>query len=137
MKHHPFSHTSFTRTVRSLALLAFLSTISYQLSASPVPWSDIGARAGADYHGDGLSVTPSGNSARLRCAFQQLEGEATAEGLWLRSTVTNAVHDRVRVVASSVGRLPQKATKETESSFSLFASLKMAKEDGLQKRIAS
>src|SRR5262245_57474093 len=58
--------------------------------APPLPWAEIGARAGADYHGDGLSVTPADSGVRLRCAFQRLEGEATREGLWLTSTVTNA-----------------------------------------------
>src|SRR5439155_15952561 len=61
-------------------------------SRESIPWSEIGAKAGTDYHGDGLSVTavPQSGSARLRCAFQGLEGEATTNGLWLRSTVTNA-----------------------------------------------
>src|SRR5262245_1502769 len=54
-----------------------------------VPWSAIGARASADYKGDGLSVSPPPTSARLRCAFQRLEGDVTSEGLWLTSTVTN------------------------------------------------
>src|SRR5256885_323542 len=35
----------------------------------------------------------------------QPEGEATREGLWLTSTVTNAVNDRFRVVATAVGRV--------------------------------
>src|SRR5439155_14063930 len=75
-------------------------------SRESIPWSEIGAKAGTDYHGDGLSVTavPQSGSARLRCAFQGLEGEATTNGLWLRSTVTNAPRDPFRVAASSVGR---------------------------------
>lgn len=40
----------------------------------------------------------------MRCVFQRLEGEAAREGLWLTSTATNAVNDRFRVVAASVGR---------------------------------
>ena len=45
---------------------------------SPRPaWSQIGARAGADYQGDGLAIIATGEGARLRCAFQKLEGEAT------------------------------------------------------------
>ena len=69
-----------------------------------IPWSQIGAKAGADYQGDGLAVIPTAEGARLRCVFQRLEGEATREGLWLTSTVTNAVNDRFRVVAAEVGR---------------------------------
>src|SRR5437762_1658363 len=69
-----------------------------------IPWSQIGAKAGADYQGDGLAVSPTAGGARLRCVFQRLEGEATREGLWLTSTVTNAVNERFRVTAVVVGR---------------------------------
>src|SRR5438876_3412250 len=81
------------------------------LTKTSIPWSQIGAKAGADYQGDGLAVSPTGDGARLRCAFQKLEGEATREGLWLTSTVTNAclrgqaVNDRFRIVAAAVGRV--------------------------------
>src|SRR5277367_3312175 len=53
-----------------------------------IPWSQIGAKAGVDYQGDGLAVSSTAQGARLHCVFQQLDGEATAEGLWLTSTVT-------------------------------------------------
>src|SRR5438309_580592 len=74
-------------------------------SSAPIPWSQLGAKAGADYQGDGLAVIPTPAGARLRCVFQRLEGEATREGLWLSSTVTNAVNDRFRVAAAAVGRV--------------------------------
>ena len=75
---------------------------------SPIAWSDLGAKATAQYSGDGLAiaVTPSG-AVRLRCAFQKLEGEVTCEGLWLESTVPGAAAvpaSRFRVVADAVGR---------------------------------
>ena len=57
--------------------------------ASAIPWDQIGAKAGADYQGDGLAVAATAEGARLHCVFQRLDGEATAEGLWLISTVTN------------------------------------------------
>ena len=69
-----------------------------------IPWDQIGAKAGADYHGDGLAVVPTPEGARLRCLFQRLEGEATTDGLWLVSTVTNRPGNRFRVVATAVGR---------------------------------
>src|SRR5437667_5899462 len=72
------------------------------LYAPRLPWSQIGAKAGADYQGDGLAVSPTAEGARLRCVFQQLEGEATREGLWLTSTVippSGTVRDRFRVAA--------------------------------------
>ncbi len=74
-------------------------------TSQAIPWSQIGANAGADYQGDGLAVTPTTGGARLRCVFQRLEGEATREGLWLTSTVSNAVNDRFRVTAAEVGRV--------------------------------
>ncbi|MGO8927464.1 MAG: hypothetical protein ACLQU3_11310 [Limisphaerales bacterium] len=71
---------------------------------SAIPWNQIGAKAGANYQGDGLAVTPTGSGARLHCVFQRLDGEATPEGLWLTSTVTNTMHDRFRVIAVEVKR---------------------------------
>jgi hypothetical protein len=71
---------------------------------APIPWDQIGTKAGADYQGDGLSVTPTADGAQLRCVFQRLDGEATPDGLLLTSTVTNAVRDRFQVKAASVGR---------------------------------
>jgi hypothetical protein len=72
-----------------------------------IPWSQLGAKAGADYTGEGLSVIATAEGARLRCVFQKLEGEATREGLWLTSTVippSRTVSDRFRIVATAVGR---------------------------------
>src|ERR1041384_3090408 len=77
---------------------------SLSADAPRLAWSQIGAKAGADYQGDGLAVSPTAGGARLRCVFQRLEGEATREGLWLTSTVTNGVNDRFRVTAAEVGR---------------------------------
>jgi hypothetical protein len=68
------------------------------------PWDQISAEAGADYHGEGLTVTVTEEGARLHCVFQRLDGEATSEGLWLKSTVTNPRGDRFRVVARAVGQ---------------------------------
>ena len=72
-----------------------------------IPWSQLGAKAGADYQGDALAVIPAAGGARLRCVFQRLEGEATREGLWLTSTVIppgGTVKDRFRIVAAELGR---------------------------------
>src|SRR5437773_859877 len=82
---------------------AAADTVPAKTSAT-IPWSQIGAKAGADYQGDGLAVMPTLDGARLRCVFQRLEGEATREGLWLTSTITNAMIDRFRITAASVGR---------------------------------
>ena len=74
------------------------------------------AKAGADYHGDGLVVTRTDTGARLRCLFQRLEGEATPEGLWLTSTVTNQSPDKFRVVARAVGRVAPCAPGATDKT---------------------
>ncbi|MEI6784678.1 MAG: hypothetical protein WCQ21_27605, partial [Verrucomicrobiota bacterium] len=105
---------------------------------SPIDWSDLGAKATAQYSGDGLAVavTPSG-AVRLRCTFQKLEGEVTAEGLWLESTVPGAAiasgaatvpASRFRVVAEAVGRvggtmtaLPRSGTASGDTSRARFA----------------
>ena len=71
----------------------------------PIPWSELEAKATAQYSGDDLAVSATGGGARLRCVFQRLEGKVTAEGLWLVSTVRNAANERFRVKASAVGRV--------------------------------
>src|SRR6266496_3452463 len=81
-------------------------------TSEAIQWSEIGEKAAADYRGDGLALIPTADGARLRCVFQRLEGEATREGLWLTSTVTNAVKDRFRIVAAGVGRESSKAGEE-------------------------
>ena len=71
----------------------------------PIPWADLGAKATAQYSGDGLAVFAAENGAvRLRCLFQRLAGEVTSDGLWLSSTVEGAAANRFRVVADYVGR---------------------------------
>jgi trimeric autotransporter adhesin len=108
-------------------LRTIVGTLAFTLSAAasvvppepapasqPIPWSEIGAKATAQYEGDGLSVLAREGGATLRCVFQKLEGEATPEGLWLTSTAAplnpnpnltlNPSTDRFRVRAVSVGR---------------------------------
>ncbi len=72
--------------------------------AAPIPMDQLGAMAGKQYQGDGLSVTAMPDGARLRCAFQRLEGEVTSEGLWLHSTAGNPSDERFRVMAVAAGR---------------------------------
>ena len=99
---------SFAALLVLAALLPIRVTQAADLVATntpnAIPWSQIGAKASADYQGDGLAVTPTESGARLHCVFQRLEGEATPKGLWLTSTVTNTASDRFRVTAMAVGR---------------------------------
>ena len=72
---------------------------------APTVWADLGAKATAQYSGDGLTVATAADGAVwLRCAFQKLDGEVIGEGLWLNSTVAGAAASRFRVVAGRVGR---------------------------------
>jgi hypothetical protein len=83
---------------------------------APIPWDQIGVKAGADYHGGGLAVTPATDSARLHCVFQRLDGEATREGLWLVSTVTNTLPDRFQVKAAAIGRTEEKVAADLSTA---------------------
>src|SRR5262245_18891584 len=52
------AHTAPTRTKESAGLANPPPTI---------PWHQLGARAGADFKGDGLAIISSAEGARLRC----------------------------------------------------------------------
>jgi hypothetical protein len=70
-----------------------------------IPLDQLGATAQKQYSGDGISITSTANGARLRAAFQQMEGEVTREGLLLKSTVeTQAGEESFSVRAIRVGR---------------------------------
>src|ERR1039458_9471739 len=88
-----------------LAALALALTVPARAETQPaaIPFSDIGARATANYQGDALGVTATTDGARLRCGFQKLEGHATPEGLWLESTKRDGV-GRLRLTATALGR---------------------------------
>ena len=73
-------------------------------SPRPIAWSELGAKAGGHYHGEGLSIVGSERGALLRCVFQKLEGHAAAEALWLSSTLPDGRNDRFRVVTCGVGK---------------------------------
>ena len=71
--------------------------------SEPIPLDQLGAAAGKQYQGDGLSVTATPEGARLRCVFQRLEGQVTPEGLWLESTAPGAA-GKLRLIAAAVDR---------------------------------
>ncbi len=94
------THPHFACLALAHALLAPPASASAE-SGGAIPFSEIGARAGADYKGDALGIRPVPGGARLHCAFQKLEGHATPEGLWLASTEDGS---RLRLIATEVGR---------------------------------
>ena len=54
--------------------------------AAPIPFSELGAKATADYQGDAIGIETTPEGARLRTGFQKLAGTVTAEGLRVEST---------------------------------------------------
>jgi len=72
-----------------------------------IPFDQLGTEAQKQYKGDGIGITLTAGGARLRAIMQRLEGEATAEGLWLSSTAEEDAGrvNRFRVRAVEMGRL--------------------------------
>ena len=88
-------------------------------SLEPIPVSELGAKAGAQYQGDGLSVTPTPEGTRLRCMFLKLEGQVTPEGLWLVSTVEPQTGEKFRVAACALGREGELSTLSPHGTVSV------------------
>ena len=72
--------------------------------ASAIPFHRLGMEAQKLQSGDEAAITPTAGGSLLRAAFQDLEAEATAEGLWLRSTAGAEKDVRFRVRAVAIGR---------------------------------
>ena len=106
MKEYEMKKLLWCGILLSLVVAGGKGKAATKSPAAAIPWSQIGAKAGAGYTGDGLSVAPSETGARLHCVFQRLDGEATPQGLWSTSTVTNRIRDRFRVTAMEIGRKP-------------------------------
>ena len=70
--------------------------------AAPFPFSEIGAKATADYKGDAIGIQATPEGARLHTAFQKLSATVTREGLTLDSTSEKA--GRLQLTASALGR---------------------------------
>src|SRR6202012_295341 len=105
--------TFFAKLLLWAAGLQSLATTASQAADAPktqntpsknaIPWNQVGAKAGANYQGEALSLVATETGARLRCDFQRMDGEATGEGLWLISTVSNRPADRFRGMALAGG----------------------------------
>src|SRR5205807_907992 len=100
-------------------------------SPEPIAVSDLCAKAEAQYHGDGLSVTPTPEGARLRCVFQKLAGQVTREGLWLVSTAGPQTDEKFRVAALAVGRPDVLATLPPLGSVTVADKLARCSRPGL------
>ena len=80
--------------MKHIACLIFALLAASAFATSPetkaIPMDQIGAEAGKQYKGDGLSVTATEGGALVRCLFQRLEGKITETGLTLYSTIDDA-----------------------------------------------
>src|SRR4051812_46604456 len=110
MKHCSFFSCLVVRFVGFTALTVTVTAQPSSRSLGAISLSDLGAKAGAQYQGEGLSVARTPGGARLRCVFQKLEGQVTREGLWLISTVEPQTGEQFRVAACAMGRSEAMAT---------------------------
>jgi len=87
-------------------VLGCLASGDFALAKTPIPVDMIGEEALKHYKGHGVGINPTKDGAILNSALQDLEGEATAEGLWLTSRAEEDAgqQNRVMVRASGLGR---------------------------------
>ncbi|MGA2747387.1 MAG: hypothetical protein ABSG59_01315 [Verrucomicrobiota bacterium] len=90
-------------SLMGLVLLAFSRTACAENGSAPIHFSEITAKATADYHGDALAIAATPGGARLRCGFQKLEGRVTTQGLWIGSA-DPAAGSRLRLTADALCR---------------------------------
>jgi hypothetical protein len=89
----------------SLVLLSMLKAVSAAETAAAIPFAQLGSEADKKGGSTASSITPTATGARLKALMQDLEGEATPEGLWLTSTADEDVGkvNRFRVKAAAFG----------------------------------
>ena len=75
-------------------------------SNKTIPFDQLGAEVEKQGAGDGAAIVPTDGGAKLKSAMQDLEAEATREGLWLTSTADEDAGkpNRFRIRAMAVGR---------------------------------
>jgi hypothetical protein len=111
--------------IMKTSALAFLLILSQtaavqRASAAPpsaaaqpqsIPFDQLGAEAQKQYSGDGIRIIPTKDGAKLKAIMQDLEAEATPEGLWITSTADEDAGkpNRFRVRATEVGRVGRAA----------------------------
>jgi hypothetical protein len=54
-----------------------------------IPWFEIASRAGEQNHGEAPGISVTGAGTLLHSWLQELDAEATRQGLWLTSTVSS------------------------------------------------
>jgi hypothetical protein len=86
--------------------------------AKSIPFDLVGVEAQKHYEGDGISIHATHGGAYLRNVMQDLEGNATSEGLWLSSTAEEDTGkpNRFRVRAVGVERGNAEAGSQTSEA---------------------
>jgi hypothetical protein len=73
-------------------------------NVASIPFGQVGAMAGMQYSGDGLTVASTADGASLGCAFQRLTAKITTDGMWLTSRADASKGSPFRLIARSIGR---------------------------------
>lgn len=99
-------YTLLNSRFAAITLVSIHTSIAamFQPDGGSVSSRNLGGLPSVPYSGDGLAVNSTPVGAQIRCVFQRLEGDATADGLWLRSTTTGVPKGNFRVIAVNVGR---------------------------------
>jgi len=84
----------------------------------PVPWAELGKRAGEQYRGDGLAVAATRDGAHLQCVFQKLEGELGPDALQVISKASSKA-GRFAIRASDLGRTGSPGAKISSGKVSV------------------
>src|SRR6188768_2350995 len=71
-------------------------------ASEAIAWSEIGAKASADYQGDAIGITATEEGARLRTGFQKLSATVASDGLTLHSTGEGG--GSLHLVSCAIGR---------------------------------
>jgi hypothetical protein len=68
-----------------------------------IPWNEIGAKASANYHGDGLAVMPAGFGACLHCVFTRaaLSTRGAPKTKFLSVILRSRRHGNIRCLTPS------------------------------------
>ncbi|WP_395753590.1 autotransporter-associated beta strand repeat-containing protein [Prosthecobacter sp.] len=98
------------KSILSLVLLSFTAALyavepfpaKTAVESVPIPFSELGSKATADYKGDAIGITATAGGAILRTGFQKLVGTVTREGLSLESTAEGG--GTLKLSASAIGR---------------------------------
>ncbi len=116
----------------SSLLLAFILSSLLLAAGEPskaIPFDQLGAAAEQQSPDNGTGITPTATGAKLRAVMQDLEAEATPDGLWLTSTADEDAGkpNRFRIRATSVGRdgeisayFDERGTVRTASEIAVF-----------------